>query len=90
MAYGLAPVITAVGSIEEAVRDGVAGIVVQPDSPDQMTDALTALVTDEGLRARLGDAARGRAGDFGLQRWYESLARLWTDLATFDSSLAVR
>jgi glycosyltransferase involved in cell wall biosynthesis len=90
MAYGLAPVITAVGSIGEAVRDGVTGIVVQPDSPDQTTDALTALVTDEGLRARLGDAARGRAGDFGLQRWYESLARLWTDLATFDSSLAVR
>jgi glycosyltransferase involved in cell wall biosynthesis len=90
MAYGLAPVITAVGSIGEAIGDGVTGIVVQPDSPDQITDALTALVTDEGLRARLGDAARGRAGDFGLQRWYESLARLWTDLATFDSSLAVR
>jgi hypothetical protein len=33
---------------------------------------------------------RQRAGDFGLQRWYESLARPWTDLATFDRSLAVR
>jgi glycosyltransferase involved in cell wall biosynthesis len=85
-----APVTMAVASVGEAVSDRVTGIVVQPDSPDQITDALTAVVTDEGLRVRLGSAARGRAGDFGLQRWYESLARLWTDLATFDRSLAVR
>jgi glycosyltransferase involved in cell wall biosynthesis len=87
---GSAPVTTALGSIGEAMSDRVTGIVVQPDSPDHITDALTAAVTDEGLRVRLGGAARGRAGDFGLQRWYESLARLWTDLATFDRSFAVR
>lgn len=81
MAYGLAPVTTTVGSIGEAVSDGVTGIVVQPGAPDQIAGALTALVTDERLRERLGAAARARAGDFGLQRWYDSLARLWTGLA---------
>jgi Glycosyl transferases group 1 len=90
MAYGLAPVTTAVGSIGEAVSHRVTGIVVRPGSPDQITDALTALVTDEGLRARPGDAARRRAGDFGLRRWHESPARPWTELATSDGSLAVR
>ncbi|OBG32743.1 glycosyltransferase family 4 protein [Mycobacterium sp. E3198] len=81
MAYGLAPVTTTVGSIGEAVTDGVTGVVVQPGSPDQIADALSALVTDDPLRARLGAAARARAGDFALRRWYDSLARLWTGLA---------
>jgi hypothetical protein len=46
-----------------------------------------ALVHDERLRARLGSAARSRAGDFGLDRWYEWLARLWTDLASKQPAL---
>jgi glycosyltransferase involved in cell wall biosynthesis len=81
MAFGLAPVTTTVGSIGEAVSDGVTGIVVEPGSPTDIADALSALVADDGLRARLGAAARDRAADFGLRRWHESLARLWTGLA---------
>jgi hypothetical protein len=62
------------------VSDGVNGIVVQPGAPDQVARPLTALVTDEGLRARLGAAARGRAIDSGLGHWYQRLARLWAGL----------
>jgi glycosyltransferase involved in cell wall biosynthesis len=82
MAYGLAPVTTMVGSIGEAVSDRVNGLVVAPGRPSQIAEVLTALANDEHLRARLGTAARCRAGDFGLDRWYERLARLWTDLAS--------
>lgn len=81
MAYGLASITTTVGSIGEAISDGVTGIVVQPGSPDQVAGALTTLVADADLRARLGTAAHRRAVDFGLRRWYESLAGLWTGLA---------
>lgn len=89
MACGLAPVTTTVGSIGEAITDGVTGLVVQPGSPDQIADALTALVADDDLRARLGAAARGRATDFGLTRWYGSLAALWTAQAGCAESLPV-
>ena len=41
----------------------------------------TALVTDETPRAGLGTAARGRAIDFGLDRWFQWLMRLWIDLS---------
>ena len=82
MAHGLAVVTTTVGSIGEAVSDGVNGIVVQPGSPGQLGAALTALIGDEELRVRLAAAARERAHDFALPRWYERLARLWTGLAT--------
>jgi glycosyltransferase involved in cell wall biosynthesis len=84
MAYGLAPVTTSVGSIGEAVTDGVTGIVVRPGSPDQIAEALTALVADESLRTRLGNAARARALDFGLGQWHRSLALLWSDLVRHD------
>lgn len=81
MAYGLAPVTTMVGSIEEVVSDHVSGLLVRPGCPGQLAAALNILVTDENLRSRLGSAARDRASEFGLDRWYERLAQLWIDLA---------
>jgi glycosyltransferase involved in cell wall biosynthesis len=87
MAGGLALVTTMVGSVEEAVSDGVTGLIVRPGRPGQVAEALTALVTDELLRARLGAAARCRATDFGLERWYGRLAQLWNDLASGQAAL---
>jgi glycosyltransferase involved in cell wall biosynthesis len=81
MAYGLVPVTTMVGSIGEAVSDGVNGILVRPGHPDEIAGALAALVNDERLRVRLAGAARSRAADFALERWYQRLTQLWTDLA---------
>ncbi|WP_373121530.1 glycosyltransferase family 4 protein [Mycobacterium marinum] len=81
MANGLAPVTTTAGSIGEVVTDGVNGLLVGPAHADQLAHALGALVTDENLRARLGGAARERAGEFGLDRWYQQLTRLWASLA---------
>lgn len=80
MAYGLAPVTTLVGSIGEAITDRVTGLVVQPGRPEQITCALTELLKDDDLRAELGTAARGRAGDFGLDRWYQRLDQVWADV----------
>lgn len=81
MACGLVPVTTTAGSIGEVVSDGVNGLLVQPGSPPQIACALTSLVKDERMRARLAAAARGRVGDFALDRWYERLSQLWWGLA---------
>jgi glycosyltransferase involved in cell wall biosynthesis len=86
MAHGLAPVTTMVGSIGEAVEDGVNGVLVAPGSPGEIAEALAALVDDEALRTALADAARSRAQDFSLDRWYERLTLLWTDLASTPPS----
>ncbi|MBX9978866.1 MAG: FkbM family methyltransferase [Mycobacterium gordonae] len=80
MAYGLAPVTTLVGSIDEAITDRVTGLVVAPGRPEQLTDALSELLKDSELRTSLGAAARHRAGDFGLDRWYQRLTQLWTGI----------
>ncbi len=80
MAYGLAPVTTLVGSIGEAITDRVNGLLIEPGDPAQIAAALTELLKDDTLRAELAQAARARAADFGLQRWYERLDQVWTDV----------
>lgn len=61
------------GGAAEAVAHGQTGLVVDPpDDVDAVADALSALLDDETLRHRMGDAARRRAvAEFS----YDVLAR---------------
>ncbi len=43
------------------VVDGVNGLVVPPDSPEAIADALSRLYADRDLAARLGATGRERA-----------------------------
>jgi phosphatidylinositol alpha-1,6-mannosyltransferase len=50
------------GGAAEAVADGTTGLVVhRPHDPGEVASALARLLDDEGLRDRLGRAARARA-----------------------------
>ncbi len=51
---------TASGGIPEAVIDGVTGLLVPEGDVPALTDALVRLLTEPGLRERLGSAARAR------------------------------
>ena len=59
MTCGRTCVATDVGGVTEAVGD--TGLVVPPRSPAQMAKAFLTLLRDDGLRHRLGAAARTRA-----------------------------
>jgi glycosyltransferase involved in cell wall biosynthesis len=52
---------TRAGSIPDLVDDDVAGILVAPDDPQQLADALTRVLSDRALAERLGDGARASA-----------------------------
>ena len=54
MSLGVPVVATAVGSIGEIVSDGVTGVLLRPDDPGQLTDAIDTLAGDPAERARLG------------------------------------
>jgi glycosyltransferase involved in cell wall biosynthesis len=69
MAHGIAIVATEVGGVPEVLEDGVEGLLVAPDDPGAIAEALGRLVADAGLRDRLGAAARERA------RWPAASAR---------------
>ena len=47
-----------IGQIEEAIRDGVDGVLCPPGDAPALAAALVRLADDPGLRSRLGRAAR--------------------------------
>ena len=61
MAHGRPVVAAAVGGLADAVEDGVTGLLVPPRDPASLRAAVERLLEDEGLRRRLGAAARERA-----------------------------
>lgn len=76
MAAGLAVIATGAGGPAEIVTPEVDGILVPPGSAEALAAALRRLAGDPVLRARLGEAARTRAGDFAP----EPIAARWVDL----------
>lgn len=81
MASGCAIVATCVGGVPEALGYGQAGLLVPPRDPEALAGALVSLLTDAGLRERLGRAARQRYAerytDVGMAR---AVARLYGQL----------
>lgn len=77
MAWGLVPVVTAVGGIPEVVTDERNGLFVRHGDVEGIAAALTRLVTDEELTARLAGAARATAEGYGMDAYVQALGQLW-------------
>jgi glycosyltransferase involved in cell wall biosynthesis len=60
MAAGVPLVASAVGGIPDQVRHGREGILVPPDDPDALGEALGVLLRDPAYARRLGEAGRRR------------------------------
>ena len=58
MACGTPVVATRAGAVSETVTDGVTGYLVDRGDVGALADRLDRLLSDEGLRARMGTAAR--------------------------------
>lgn len=74
MAWGVAPVISCVGSVPEVIVDGVNGVLVTPGDVEELASRLNHLVSHPSEAQRLGDRAR--------HDWEESY-----DSATYASRL---
>jgi glycosyltransferase involved in cell wall biosynthesis len=60
---GVPVVATRVGAVGDAVEDGVTGLLVEPDQPAAIAEAVLRLLGDAPLRSRLGEAGRVAALD---------------------------
>jgi glycosyltransferase involved in cell wall biosynthesis len=58
MACGLPCVATRVSGSEDAINDGVNGLLVEPEQPAEMAQALRRIIEDTDLAQRLGREAR--------------------------------
>jgi len=70
MQAGLAIVATRRATIPEVVHEGVQGLLVNEQDPDDLADKILKLADDPALRARMGAAGRQRFDDFYTHEHY--------------------
>jgi L-malate glycosyltransferase len=86
MACGRPVVGTRTGGIPEVVEDGVTGRLVEPRDPPALAQAITALLKDEPLRARMGAAGLARVRErFTVDRMVEGTLRVYQDVIAHSS-----
>ena len=81
MAFGKAVIGPRVGGVPEFVRDGETGLLVNPDDPAALAQAMMRLHSDERLRNGL--AARGREAattDYSWERVVKAYRELYDDM----------
>lgn len=81
MGWGLAPIVTPVGSIPAVLTDEHNGLLVRPGEIAELSKAIQRVVTDDDLRARLAAAARETALGFDAVEYTAAMARCWLSLA---------
>ncbi len=82
MACATAVVASRVGGIPEVVDGSVTGLLVQPDDPVSLADALNALLRDPGRATAMGVAGRERAvAEFSWDTVAAQTAALYAELA---------
>lgn len=95
MASGTPVVASRVGGLQWTVRDGETGFLVSPRSPQHFASALSRILRDDSLRARMSKAAVRTAEEFSWDVVASRVASVYSDLmpcgcsaGAFASSLA--
>jgi glycosyltransferase involved in cell wall biosynthesis len=83
MAAGLPIVSTRVGAIEDMVRDGVDGYLVDAKDTEELANRLRRLIEDKALRQRMGNSAAQNVRDcFGFGVVAEQLRAIYFEFAS--------
>lgn len=90
MDAGVPLVGTNVDGLRELIEPGKTGLLVAPDNPRALAEALDLLAGDVGARRRMGDAARARASSFTLTRMADETAAVYRRIADRSRARAVR
>ncbi|MFL5568524.1 MAG: glycosyltransferase family 4 protein [Gemmatimonadaceae bacterium] len=77
MALGVPPIAFAVGGLPEVIEDGKNGLLIKAGDIPGFVHAAAALISDDGLRAMLGEGAKQRAKEFDARRMIERTAEVY-------------
>jgi glycosyltransferase involved in cell wall biosynthesis len=77
MALGVPPIAFAVGGLPEVIEDHKNGLLVPAGDVQAFARAAADLITNEALRAKLGEGARLRAREFDAKRMIERTAEVY-------------
>jgi glycosyltransferase involved in cell wall biosynthesis len=81
LAAGLPTVASLVGGNAEIIQDGKTGLLVPPDDPSALSEALLRLLRDPGFAINLGNRGREYViSEFSFRRMIENTEQLYTEL----------
>ena len=80
MAAGLPAVASRVAGVVDLAVEGRTALLVPPEDPTALGEAMRRLIDDAGLRARLGAAASQRAGEFSIEATVAAHEHLYDSL----------
>lgn len=71
--FGRPVIVTDVGGLAETIPDGEAGLVVRPEDPEALAEAVTRFFADDALRQRVVGGARRQHGVFSWHALAETV-----------------
>ena len=77
MALGVPPIAFSVGGLPEVIEDGKSGLLIPAGDVQAFMRGAAELITNEALRARLGEGAKVRAREFSVKRMIERTAEAY-------------
>jgi glycosyltransferase involved in cell wall biosynthesis len=91
MLHGKPVVVTPCGGLPEQVDDGHSGLVAGGTTPEDLAAAISVLVTDTRLTARLGEAGRNTAQEkFSMEAWLQATVAAFLEAAGTSRGYARR
>ncbi|MFT3883489.1 MAG: glycosyltransferase family 4 protein [Gemmatales bacterium] len=85
MRWGIPVIGCNVGGVPEIIHDGESGLLIAPESPEAIIQALHRLLSDERLRQQLGTAGRKR-----VESEFSSMKMAERVVAKFEKLLATK
>lgn len=77
MSLGIPVIVSNTGGLDEIVTDGRDGLKFQSGSAEELAKAITRILEDEGLRAKLVENAKSRASEFSWDTTAEQTLELY-------------
>ncbi len=79
LSAGLPVVATKVGALPEVITDQ-AGLLVEPQNPEQLAEAITSLLNDEKLASQLVKAGKEQVAQFSIESYLKKHRMLYRSL----------
>ena len=77
MALGVPPIAFSVGGLPEVIEDGKSGLLIPAGDVQAFMRGAAELITNDALRAKLGEGAKVRAREFSDKRMIERTAEVY-------------
>ncbi|MDA7960610.1 MAG: glycosyltransferase family 4 protein [Nitrosopumilus sp.] len=78
-ACGKTVISSRIEGVADIIRDGVDGLLFEPESHEDLAEKAAALLGDPGLVSRLAASARGRSSEYADARMWEGLAAVYKE-----------